>query len=50
MRNLNTFMRIYIRNTLILAHKISKGGGVYFGTSCYGYALICLFGHVRYLR
>ena len=43
-RNLNTFIRIFIRNTLVLALKISKMGvGVYFGTPCYGYALNCLF-------
>ena len=37
-------MRIFIRNTAILAFKISKRGvGVYFGTPCYGYALNCLF-------
>ena len=36
-------MPIFIKNTLVLALKISKisksGVGVYFGTPCYGYAL-----------
>ena len=54
---MNTFIRIFIRNTPVLALKISKKGvGVYFGTPCYGYALNCLFvyffnkGHACYLR
>ena len=35
---------IFIRNTPVIALKICKRGvGVYFGTSCYGYALNCLF-------
>ena len=45
-RNLNTFNRIFISNTPVLALKISKRGmGVYFGTPCYGhgYTLNCLF-------
>ena len=42
-RSLNSFIRFYIRNTSVLALKISKRGvGVYFGTPCYGYALNCL--------
>ena len=42
--NLNTFIRIFIRNTPVLALRISKWGvGVYFGRPCYGYALNCLF-------
>ena len=41
---MNTFKRIFIKNTPILAIKISKRGvGVYFGTPFYGYALYCLF-------
>ena len=41
---MNTFIRIFIRNTPVLALKISKRGmGVYFGMPCYGYALNCLF-------
>ena len=41
---MNTFIRIFIRNTPVLALKIGKRGvGVYFGTPCYGYALNCLF-------
>ena len=43
-RHLNTFIRIFTRNTPVLALKISKRGvGVYFGMRCYGYALNCLF-------
>ena len=43
-RHLTSFMRIFKRNTPVLALKISKRGmGVYFGTPCYGYALNCLF-------
>ena len=43
-RNMNTFIRIFIRNKPVLALKISKRGlGVYFWTPCYGYALNCLF-------
>ena len=42
--NLSTFIRIFIRNTPVLALKISKRGvGMYFGTLCYGYALNCQF-------
>ena len=36
---LNAFICIFIRNTPVLAIKISKKGvGVYFGMPCYGYA------------
>ena len=36
-------IRIYIKNTSVLALKTSKRGvGVYFGMPCYGYVLNCL--------
>ena len=43
---MKTIIRIFIKNTAVLALKISKRGGgvgVYFGTPCYGSALNCLF-------
>ena len=40
---MNTFIRIYMRNTPFLALKISKRDlGVNVGTPCYGYALNCI--------
>ena len=48
--NWNTFIRIFIRNTPILALKISKRGGRVLSdaVSCLWFELpICLFGHTR---
>ena len=43
-RNLNTFIRIFISNTSVLALKISKRGmAACLGTQCYGYVLNFLF-------
>ena len=53
-RNLNTFNRIFISNTPVLALKISnRGMGLYFWTPCYGHGLyfklpICLIGYTRH--
>ena len=48
--NVNTFIRIFIRNTPVLALKISKGGGRVFWDAVLWLCCklpICLFGHTR---